>query len=113
MSNKTQYQLIEECSVFVSRFATGILEALACGKPAIYFNPHNEKVEKFKEPLGAFEIATNEDELAQALRTVLKDIEEGVDFRARSQEFLKLHTGYDPDGPSVPEKTWCRHTRFQ
>tara|TARA_R100001129_G_scaffold11038_1_gene7261 strand:- start:3586 stop:6723 length:3138 start_codon:yes stop_codon:yes gene_type:complete len=101
VSDKTQYQLIEECSVFVSRFATGILEALACGKPAIYFNPHHEKVEKFKEPLGAFEIATSEDELAQALRRALKDIEEGVDFRARSQEFLKFHTGYDPDGPSV------------
>lgn len=101
VSDKSQYQLIDECSVFVSRFATGILEALACGKPAIYFNPHGEKVEKFKQPLGAFDIATNEDELTQALRRVLKDLEEGVYFRARSQEFLKLHTAYDPDGPSV------------
>ena len=39
----TQYELIEQTSVFVSRFATGILEALASGKPVIYFNPHGEQ----------------------------------------------------------------------
>ena len=66
VSQKTQYDLIDEGSVFVSRFATGILEALASGKPAIYFNPHQEKVDKFKEPLGAFDVATNEEELINA-----------------------------------------------
>lgn len=101
VSDKTQYELIDECTVFVSRFATGILEALASGKPAIYFNPHLEKVEKFKEPLGAFEIATTPEELSLALRNVLADVESGVDFRERAQEFLKLHTGFDPAGPTV------------
>ncbi|MEM9084371.1 MAG: FkbM family methyltransferase [Pseudomonadota bacterium] len=103
-SDKTQYELIDECTVFVSRFATGILEALASGKPAIYFNPHHEKVEKFKEPLGAFDIATTAEELAHALRRALKEVDEGVDFRARATEFLKVHTGWDPAGPTTSEK---------
>lgn len=101
ISDKTQYELIDEGTVFVSRFATGILEALASGKPAIYFNPHQERVDKFKEPFGAFEIATTQEELAQALRNVLQDVERGVDFRERAHKFLKLHTGFDPAGPRV------------
>jgi len=104
VSNLTQYELIERCSVFVSRFATGILEALASGKPAIYFNPHNEKVEKFKSPLVAYEIATTEEELIRALQNVAKDIESGIDFQARALPFLEWHTGYRPDGPSVTHR---------
>jgi glycosyltransferase involved in cell wall biosynthesis len=104
VSDLTQYELIDRCSVFVSRFATGILEALAGGKPVIYFNPHNEKVGKFKSPLGAYEIATTEEELIRALRNVAKDIESGVDFRARALPFLEWHTGYRPDGPSVTHR---------
>ena len=95
VSKKTQYELIDECTVFVSRFATGILEALASGKPAIYFNPHREKVEKFTEPLGAFEIAVTKEQLVAALRTVLEDIENGVDFRERALPFLEQHTAYE------------------
>ena len=104
VSNLTQYELIDRCSVFVSRFATGILEALASGKPVIYFNPHNEKVAKFKSPLGAYEIATTEEELIRALKNVAKDIESGVDFRARALPFLEWHTGYKPHGPSVTQR---------
>jgi len=104
VSNLTQYELIDRCSVFVSRFATGILEALASGKPVIYFNPHNEKVEKFKSPLGAYEIATTEEELVRALQNAAKDIESGVDFRERALPFLEWHTGYRPDGPSVTHR---------
>ena len=104
VSNLTQYELIDRCSVFVSRFATGILEALASGKPVIYFNPHNEKVEKFKSPLGAYKIATTEEEFIRALQNVAKDIESGVDFRARALPFLEWHTGYRPDGPSVTHR---------
>ena len=104
VSELTQYELIDKCSVFVSRFATGILEALAMGKPVIYFNPHNEKVEKFKSPLGAYEIATTEEELIRALQNVAKDIESGVDFRERALPFLEWHTAYQPDGQCVTHR---------
>lgn len=103
VSGRTQYELIDEGTVFVSRFATGILEALASGKPAIYFNPHREKVDKFKEPMGAFDIATNGEELGRALHKALKDVEDGVDFRQRAKGFLKLHTGWEPEGPTAGE----------
>lgn len=104
VSKLTQYELIDRGSVFVSRFATGILEALACGKPAIYFNPHEEKVTKFKEPMGAFPVANTEDELVKALKKVSKDIEDGIDFRKRGLPFLGLHTDYSPNSPSVASK---------
>jgi len=104
VSELTQYELIDRCSVFVSRFATGILEALASGKPVIYFNPHNEKVDKFKSPLDAYEIATTEEELIRALQNVAKDIESGVDFRERALPFLEWHTAYQPDGQCVTHR---------
>lgn len=93
----TQYDLLRECTVFVSRFATGILEALAVGKPAIYFNPHGEVIDKFLDPLGAFAIANDTFELTAALERSLADVDAGVDFRARATEFLRLHTGWSPD----------------
>ncbi|MEL7490840.1 MAG: glycosyltransferase family A protein [Pseudomonadota bacterium] len=98
VTKKTQYQLIDDCSVFVSRFATGILEALASGKPAIYFNPHREKVQKFTVPMGAFPVAHTAEELKTALKQTLADIEKGVDFRARAADFLEHHTAFSPDG---------------
>lgn len=104
VSNQTQYKLIDNGTVFVSRFATGILEALASGKPVIYFNPHGEKVAKFKEPMGAFDIATNADELVVALHQVQADIAAGVDFRFRAMSFLTHHTSYKPDGPTAAER---------
>jgi len=104
VSRKTQYQLIDGGSVFISRFATGILEALACGKPVIYFNPHGEKVDKFTSPMGAFEIARNTSELAAAIRNTLRDISGGVDFRQRAAAFLESHTAYDATGISVTSR---------
>lgn len=103
VSKRTQYQLIDDCSVFISRFATGIIEALASGKPAIYLNPHGERVEKFKHPLGAFPVATTAQELADAIRATLADIEAGVDFRQRAGAFLRQHANFCGDD-SVTER---------
>jgi len=104
VSKETQYELIDRCTVFVSRFATGILEALASGKPVIYFNPHGEKVEKYTDPMGAYEIATTPEELVAALKRVEADWAAGVDFRERALPFLAHHTGYAPSGPTAAER---------
>lgn len=104
VSSESQYDVIDSCSVFVSRFATGILEALASGKPAIYFNPHGERVDKFIDPLGAFEVATTVDELADALSRVVEDIAANVDFRKRGRKFLQEHTSFKLRGAAVAEQ---------
>jgi len=104
VSEQTQYELIDGGSVFISRFATGILEALASGKPVVYFNPHGEKVDKFTEPMGAFEVARNASELAEAIKSTLRDISGGVDFRQRAAKFLEFHTAYNATGMSVTSR---------
>lgn len=104
VSSKTQYELIDECSIFVSRFATGIIEALACGKPVIYFNPHNEKVDKFKEPLNAYYIANNKEELKEAIKRTQQEIESGIDFRKKAENFLKKHASINIDDKSSAER---------
>lgn len=104
VSSKTQYELIDECTVFVSRFATGILEALASGKPVIYFNPHGEKIEKFNEPMGAYRIANSSAELVLALEETLEEVGAGVDFRERALPFLRRHTAYAPDESGVADR---------
>ncbi len=103
ISEQNQYEQIDACSVLISRFATGIIEALASGKPVVYFNPHNEQVTKFQNPLGAFRIARSSAELTKAIGATLKDIEAGVDFRDQARRFLDLHTNYNP--PSVASQT--------
>ena len=96
VTDGTQYQLIDACSVFVSRFATGIIESLASGKPAIYFNPHDERVGKFRDPMGAFGVATTSEALASEIASVLADIDRGVDFRERALPFLQRHAAFMP-----------------
>jgi glycosyltransferase involved in cell wall biosynthesis len=96
VTHGTQYELIDACSVFVSRFATGIIESLASGKPTIYFSPHGERVGKFTDPMGAFGIATTSEALASEIASVLADVDRGVDFRKRALPFLQRHAAFVP-----------------
>jgi FkbM family methyltransferase len=104
ISEETQYELIDRGTVFVSRFATGILEALASGKPAIYFNPHGERVAKFKDTMGAFHVANTARELTDAIKDVISDVCAGVDFRTRALAFLEHHTGFSDRGLTSVER---------
>ncbi len=109
-SQLAQNDLIKKSSVFVSRFATGILEALNLGKPVIYFNPHGEKVDKFDNPMGAFQIARNANELINCLNIVRDKISAGADFRSESENFLKFHlTGKN----QLPEHLIYSEKRFE
>jgi len=62
------YEALDQASVLISRFASGILEALAVHKMPIYFNPHNEKVDKFFDSLNAYPIAETKVELVDILK---------------------------------------------
>ena len=85
VSTKTMYDTIREGSIIVSRFSTIVLESLALGKPVVYFNPHNEKVSLYKEPLDAFSIADNVAQLIEKLNYEL-GLKEST--RERAQVFL-------------------------
>ena len=71
----------------ISDFSTGILEALAMGKPAIYHNPHGEKVNKFWEPMEAYEKTNNIESLIQAVRKYCRSSPPKSSF----EKFLDLH----------------------
>jgi glycosyltransferase involved in cell wall biosynthesis len=86
----SQNELIRQSDVFISRFATGILESLAIGTPVIYYNPHNEKVAKFKEPLGAFVIANNISQLETALVNLLSN-RNNSNVKQAALPFLREH----------------------
>jgi FkbM family methyltransferase len=91
VTSLSMYDAIRQGSVFVSRFGSGIIEALAMGKPAIYHNPHHEKVIKFQEPLGAYPVTTDVESLTEALRHTLKD---RSDRRVRAKAFLDHHVAW-------------------
>lgn len=95
------YSLLEEGTILISRFSTTILEALAMGRPAIYHNPIDERVPKFKVPLGAYPVTDGKDSLKHALERELAFLDDGGDIRKRAALFLHFHcnTGdsSDPD----------------
>lgn len=87
---RTFYEELEDCEISVQRFASGILEALARGVGVIYHNPHHEKVDKFKQPQGAYVMTSTRDQLSASLQ-------EWRQIRSMAQEhseqFLDDHAG--------------------
>jgi len=81
------YNAIDHCDVSIQRFASGILESLAIGIPVIYFNPHKELVDKFKDPKGAFLYIECNKQLESTLS--------GANFNFNAEtvdRFLNFHT---------------------
>ncbi|MBB3995898.1 glycosyltransferase involved in cell wall biosynthesis [Sulfitobacter undariae] len=109
VTDMDMHSAIDNSSVFISRFSTAIIESVAMGKPAIYYNPDIEAVDKFLHPLDAFEVCKNESELVTCLKKVHTWIQESnpLDLSAKvrksSAEFLKLHCGIGVDDAN-PEK---------
>ncbi|HEY7469075.1 MAG TPA: hypothetical protein VIC07_06050 [Acidimicrobiia bacterium] len=79
-------------TVLISRFSTMPLEAMARGVPFVYHNPHGEAVRTFSEPLGAFEVTGDADELT----SVLSNLDPGVEWRRRFSPFFARHVDVDP-----------------
>lgn len=85
ISSYSAYDTLRQGSILVSRFSTLILESLVLGKPVVYFNPHQEKVKLYKEPLGAFSVAYSQRDLVLMLR---KELSQKENTRLRAKEFL-------------------------
>lgn len=88
VSKKSVYDLIRNSSIVISRFSSVILEALAMGKPCVYHNPHNEKVVKFQNPMGAYSLSFDSESLAKAIQF---ELSLKTDYRARANNFLHYH----------------------
>lgn len=81
------HDLIRQTSLFVSRFSNAIYEALALGKPVVYFNPHGEQSRTFNEPEGAFSVARNDAELKEAIAHEIVQ----RDIRERAEPYFHSH----------------------
>jgi hypothetical protein len=88
LSKKNMYDTIRDGTIIISRFGSIIIEALAMGKPCVYHNPHNEKVIKFQEPMGAYSLSFDSKSLAEAIRY---ELSLDVDYRKRANKFLDYH----------------------
>jgi len=91
------YDAICQSNVLVSRFSTAILEAMVLGRQVVYYNPHGEYQTTFRDPMGAFPVAKNRDELIEAIKLVLDDPER---FARGRKKFMALHLGYLDGGSS-------------
>lgn len=91
VTKQTFYEALKECDILISRFASGILEAMADDKLPIYFNPHKEKVDKFKNPNGAYPVANTEDELYELLCNL--DDNGVTNYKRYFKDFLEYHCG--------------------
>lgn len=85
-----------ECAVTIQRFASGILESLALGVPVIYFNSHDERIDKFKSPENAYLLTDTRDGLEAVLTKRLFSWDE-----VAARGFLRLHAGL-PDEDANP-----------
>lgn len=90
------YNVLRQCTVMVSRFSTVLLEAMALGKPVVYHNLHDERMDTFREPQGAYRITRTAQELADALLEALRWT---GDYRQRCRKFFSHHVSVQ-DKPS-------------
>ena len=99
VTSKSMYDAIWDGSLFISRFGSGIIESIAMNRPVIYFNPHGEKVDKFKDPLGAYYIATSKDELKEKIIETFNNLDE---LKKAWPHFLEVHAGCMRDNFDSP-----------
>jgi len=97
------HDVLRRGSLLISRFSTCLLESMALGKPVIYFNPHGERVDTFQDPMGAYPIAHNRDELVTALRNL---IPYRGDYRKVCMKFFAYHVSITQS----PSRDWQHKT---
>ena len=103
VSDQDMYTAIGASSVLISRFSSAIIESICLGKPAIYFNPGIETVDKFLDSKGAFDICVDENSLVKCLTNINSQISENENatrVRSRAVSFLSKHCGVSVDGAS-------------
>jgi len=95
--NEHLHDTIRRGTLLISRFSTCLLESMALGKPVVYYNPHGEIVDTFQDPMGAFDIASNEKELQTA---ILRSLQRKEIYRDICKQFFSSHVSIT-DVPSA------------
>ena len=96
------HELMEENAILVSRFSSCIIESLAMGRSVVYHNPKVDKVEKFRDSLGAYSISDDSHSLATAIVFELGRQDSVVDRRAKFlEEHCNLSSNFDPYGDAA------------
>lgn len=85
------YTALRGCQVSIQRFASGILESLAMRVPVVYFNPHGEQVDKFRDPHSALSHCFDRLKLA----SILRNVEFGW-CESGARAYLEDHCALDP-----------------
>lgn len=88
------YDLLYSSHILVSRFSTCLLEAMALKRPVIYFDNFGEEIDKFKDSLGAYPIATNVEELTNSIVEIKNDY--GL-FQEKTQTFFSRHVSFNSE----------------
>ena len=97
-TDRPLYDELRECALVISKFSGVILEAMALDTPVIYFNPHEERVDKFLDPQGAYPMTDDPRSLADAIKDVMATPIDKIAQRQRP--FFDLHVSIDPDRPT-------------
>ena len=95
VSEEPLYSLLRKSDVFVTRFSTTVMESLALKTPVVYYNPKIEKIDKFVDPVGAYEYVSDSEQLQGALEKAKhgwSEVEEPV------KKFLAQHCNLNGKG---------------
>lgn len=84
------YEILEDSTVTIQRFASGILEAIARQKVVFYFRPSSEKIDKFTDPMKVFPVLDDKETLISELKNY-KFWQKAV--KKNGNKFLELHAG--------------------
>ena len=94
VDSRTFEELIEENTILISRTSACIIEALAKGRAVVYHNPGIERLEVFREPLGAYSCSVDAQSLAESLKFEMKN---QVSVVCRRIKFLEKNIDFSRD----------------
>ena len=85
---------LSNSSLLITRFSSLIYEALALGRPVVYYNPHNEKMDYDFEPDGEhMVVAKSKAELQQAISNIKEKLDDLHSDKQYYRNYSMRHHG--------------------
>ncbi|HEY7609814.1 MAG TPA: hypothetical protein VIF14_11335 [Alphaproteobacteria bacterium] len=98
LPNEPMRDLIRDGSVLITRPSTTMYEAMAAGKPIVFFPTPDEELGEFAQPMGAYDIVHSAAELPRFIRQALA---ERGGYQQRARPFLERHVSIEPGRPAL------------